>query len=92
MAQNPANRHQIDTDRSWSLERRKAMEEENRTLCEDVKRRGNWRELLEQENERLEEENADLKEKGLKDEEEIKRLKTLMNEQAAVSHSCTELA
>jgi hypothetical protein len=68
------------------------MEEENRALCEDVKRLGNWRGLLEQENERLEEENADLKEKGSKDGEEIKRLKTLMNEQAAVSHSCAELA
>lgn len=68
------------------------MEEENRALCEDVKSLGRWRELLEQENERLEEENADLKEKGLKDEEEIQRLKTLVNEQAAVSYSCTELA
>jgi hypothetical protein len=57
------------------------MEEENRALFEDVKRLRSWRE-------RLEEENSDLREKGLRDEEEMKRLencmKTLMDEKVAV--------
>jgi hypothetical protein len=60
------------------------MEEENPAPSSDVKRPGKWRERLELENARLEAENADLREKALKDEVEItrleERLRMLMDE------------
>jgi predicted nuclease with TOPRIM domain len=73
------------------------MDDDNCGLFEDGKHPGSWRERLERENSRLEAENAELREKGLRHEAEIKRLekrmRTLMSEkvtredQAAVSIS-----